>query len=101
MLRCRQLSQNLGRQVDWLSGAAAKERSLVRPGTRVDNGSQVEPLLDPMATSLGPFIVEGAYDLASIYDTVARRHPDAALIVPHAQEPCCRQPTAGLAGAFH
>jgi hypothetical protein len=62
MLHCRQLSQNSARQVDWLSAATPEKRYLVRTGTRVDNRSRVEPLLDPIATSLESFIGEDAFD---------------------------------------
>jgi hypothetical protein len=48
----------------------------------VDDGSQVEPLLDQVTGPLAFFIGDGAYDQANIYDTVARRHPDAEVIVP-------------------
>ena len=44
----------------------------------VDDGSQVEPLLDQFASFTG----DGAYDQAGIYSTVAKRHPEADVIVP-------------------
>ena len=47
----------------------------------VDDGSQVEPLLDQITTPLASFIGDGAYDQAGIYGTVAKRHPDAEVIV--------------------
>jgi hypothetical protein len=48
----------------------------------VDDGSQVEPLLDQIIGPLASFIGDGAYDQASIYDTIAKRDPDAEVIVP-------------------
>jgi hypothetical protein len=48
----------------------------------VDDGSLVEPLLDQITAPLASFIGDGAYDQASIYGTVAKRHPDADVIVP-------------------
>jgi hypothetical protein len=48
----------------------------------VDDGSQVEPLLDQITAPLASFIGDGAYDRAGIYDTIAKRHPDGEVIVP-------------------
>jgi hypothetical protein len=48
----------------------------------VDDGSQVEPLLDPITGPLASIIGDGAYDQARIYGTVAERHPDADVIIP-------------------
>jgi hypothetical protein len=48
----------------------------------VDDASQVEPLLDLIAAPLVSFIGDGAYDRAGIYGTVAKRDPDAEVIVP-------------------
>ena len=48
----------------------------------VDDGSQVEPLLDQITAPLASFIGDGAYDQADIYDTIAKREPDAEVIVP-------------------
>ena len=48
----------------------------------VDDGSQAEPLLDQIAAPLNSFTGDGAYDQAGIYDTVAKRNPDADVIVP-------------------
>jgi hypothetical protein len=48
----------------------------------VDDGSQVGPLLDQITGSLASFTGDGAYDQAGIYATVAKRHPDADVIVP-------------------
>jgi hypothetical protein len=48
----------------------------------VDDGSQVEPLLDQITAPLASFTGDGAYDQAGVYDTVAKRHPDAEVIVP-------------------
>jgi hypothetical protein len=48
----------------------------------IDDGSQVEPLLDQIPGLLASFIGDGAYDQAGIYGTIAKRHPDAGVIVP-------------------
>ena len=48
----------------------------------VDDGSQVEPLLDQITAPLASFIGDGAYDQAGIYGTVGKRHPEADVIVP-------------------
>jgi hypothetical protein len=48
----------------------------------VDDGSQVEPLLDQITGQLASFIGDGAYDQTGVYDTVAKRHPEADVIVP-------------------
>jgi hypothetical protein len=48
----------------------------------VDDGSQVEPLLDQITGSLASFTGDGAYDQAGVYGTVGRRHPDAHVIIP-------------------
>jgi hypothetical protein len=49
----------------------------------VDDASQVGPLLDQItAGAVASFTADGAYDQGSIYDSVAQRHPDAAVIVP-------------------
>jgi hypothetical protein len=48
----------------------------------VDDGSQVEPLLDQIAGPLASFTGDGAYDQTGIYDTIAKRDPDADVIVP-------------------
>jgi hypothetical protein len=48
----------------------------------VDDGSQVEPLLDQITAPLASFIGDGAYDQAGIDGTIAKRHPEADVIVP-------------------
>jgi len=50
--------------------------------SEVDDGSQVEPLLDQIPDPLASFIGDGAYDQTGIYDTIAKRYPDADVIVP-------------------
>jgi hypothetical protein len=47
----------------------------------VDDGSQVEPLLDQNTDPLASLTGDGAYDQAGIYGTVAERHPEADVIV--------------------
>jgi hypothetical protein len=48
----------------------------------VDDGTQVEPLLDQITAPLASLTGDGAYDQAGIYGTVAERHPDADVIIP-------------------
>jgi hypothetical protein len=48
----------------------------------VDDGSQVEPLLDQITAPLASFIGDGAYDQAGIYGAITKRHPEAEVIVP-------------------
>ena len=48
----------------------------------VDDGSQVEALLDQITSPLASFTGDGAYDQAGIYGTVVMRHPKADVIVP-------------------
>ena len=50
-------------------------------GSEVEDGSQVEPLLDQIPSPLASFVGDGAYDQAGVYDTVAKYHPNAAVIV--------------------
>jgi hypothetical protein len=48
----------------------------------VDDGSQVEALLDQITGPLASFTGDEAYDQAGIYGTVAMRNPDADVIIP-------------------
>ncbi len=48
----------------------------------VDDGCQVGPLLDQVAASVASFTADGAYDQESVSAAVAKRHPEAAVIVP-------------------
>jgi hypothetical protein len=48
----------------------------------VDDGSQVEPLLDQITDPLASLIGDGAYDQTGTYSAVAERYPDADVIVP-------------------
>ena len=47
-----------------------------------DDGSQVGPLLDRLGGAIASFTADGAYDRDDVYDAVAARSPDAAVIVP-------------------
>jgi hypothetical protein len=51
-------------------------------GHDADDGAQVDRLLDQVEGLVASFTGDGAYDQASVYDSVAERHPDAAVIVP-------------------
>ena len=48
----------------------------------VDDGAEVGPLLDQVAGPVASFTADGAYDQEGVSAAVARRHPDATLIVP-------------------
>jgi hypothetical protein len=48
----------------------------------LDDGSQIEPLLDQIPGPLASFVGDGAYDQCGIYSTVSERHPAAEVIVP-------------------
>ena len=48
----------------------------------VDDGSQVGPLLDQVTGPIASFTGDGAYDREDVYDIVAERHPEAAVIIP-------------------
>src|SRR5215207_5227704 len=50
--------------------------------SEVDDGSQVEPVLDQIPGPLASFTGDGAYDQAGIYSTIAERDPYADVIVP-------------------
>jgi hypothetical protein len=51
-------------------------------GNEADDGSRVGPLLDQVEGMVASFTGDGAYDRADVYDAVAERHPEAAVIVP-------------------
>src|SRR3954463_14584560 len=76
-------------------GAPVLAQDAPRPGCRprpdrgghaappdVDDGSQVDPLLDQVDGPIASFIGDGAYDQDRVYASVAERHPEAAIIVP-------------------
>src|SRR5215213_4990750 len=48
----------------------------------VDDGSQVDPLLDQVDGPIASFTGDGAYDQEGVSASVAERHPAAAIIVP-------------------
>jgi hypothetical protein len=50
--------------------------------SEVDDGSQVEPLLDQVPGPLASFTGDAAYDQTGMYNTIAKRYPDADVIVP-------------------
>jgi hypothetical protein len=53
------------------------------PTKDMDDASQVGPLLDQVtAGAVASFTAGGAYDQGSTYDSVAQRHPEAAVVVP-------------------
>jgi hypothetical protein len=48
----------------------------------VDDGSRTGALLDQPTDPLASFTGDGAYDQDKVYEAVAERHPEAAVIVP-------------------
>ena len=48
----------------------------------VDDAAEVGPLLAQVEDPLATFTADGAYDQDSVYDAVAERDPEAAVIVP-------------------
>ena len=48
----------------------------------VDDGAEVGPLLDQVTGAVSLFIADGGYDQDRVHDSVAERHPEAAVIVP-------------------
>lgn len=46
------------------------------------DASQVGPLLDQVTSPVISFTADGAYDWRSVYDEIAKRYPDAAVVVP-------------------
>ena len=46
------------------------------------DASQVGPLLEQIAGPVASFTADGAYDQDGVYDEVAMRRPDAAVVVP-------------------
>ncbi|MGI4940076.1 MAG: IS5 family transposase [Janthinobacterium lividum] len=54
--------------------------------TLTDSGtcdaSQIGPLLDQVSNPVASFTADGAYDWCSVYHEMAKRHPDAAVVVP-------------------
>jgi len=51
-------------------------------GHDADDGAQVDRLLDQVEGSMASFTGDGGYDQDRVYDSVAERHPAAAVIVP-------------------
>ena len=47
-----------------------------------DDAARTAALLDQLTSPLVSFTADGAYDQDRVYETVAERHPDAAVIVP-------------------
>ena len=48
----------------------------------VDDGAEVGPLLDQVTGAVSSFTADGGYNQDRVYDGVAQRHPEAAVIVP-------------------
>jgi hypothetical protein len=48
----------------------------------VDDGSQVELLLDQIAAPLASFTGDGAYDQAGVYGIIGKHYPEADVIIP-------------------
>src|SRR5689334_17088853 len=50
--------------------------------SEADDGSRVGALLDQLEGAVASFTGDGAYDREDVYDAVAERHPEAAVVVP-------------------
>ncbi len=48
----------------------------------VDDTSQAGPLLDQVAGAVASLTGDGGYDQDRVYNSVAQRHPEAAVVVP-------------------
>jgi hypothetical protein len=48
----------------------------------VDDAARTGALLDQVGDPIASFTADGAYDQDRVYEAVAERHPDAAVIVP-------------------
>ncbi len=51
-------------------------------GNETDDGCQVGPLLDQVTGPIASCTGDGAYDREDVYEAVAQRHPEAAVVVP-------------------
>ncbi len=51
-------------------------------GREVDDGAQAGPLLDQIADRVASFTGDGGYDQERVYDSVAKRCPEADVVVP-------------------
>src|SRR3954451_24559938 len=51
-------------------------------GHDADDGAQVDLLLGQVEGPVASFTGDGPYDRAGVYDSVAERHPEAAVVVP-------------------
>jgi hypothetical protein len=50
--------------------------------SEADDGSRVGPLLDQLEGAVASFTGDGAYHREDVYDAIAERHPEAAVVVP-------------------
>jgi hypothetical protein len=48
----------------------------------VDDAARTGALLDQVGDPIASFMADGAYDQDRVYEAVAERHPDAAVIIP-------------------
>ena len=48
----------------------------------IDDAARTGALLDQLSDPIASFTADGAYDQDGVYEAVAARHPDAAVIVP-------------------
>src|SRR5688572_19614616 len=51
-------------------------------GKEVDDAAELSPLLDQVDGPVGAVIADAAFNQDRVYDTVAERHPEAAVVVP-------------------
>ena len=64
----------------WADTGQILAAELTRP--KIDDGSQVGPLLDQVGSPLASLTADGAFDRDDVYTEVTTRHPDAEVIVP-------------------
>jgi hypothetical protein len=66
-------------------GIDANSREIVAievTGKDIDDAAMVDALLDQIADPIASFTADGGYDQDRVSQAVAKRHPDAAVIVP-------------------
>src|SRR5947208_6040972 len=70
--------------------------------SEADDGSRVGPLLDQVDDPVASFTGDGAYDREDVYEAVAERHPEAAVVVPPRRDavPSGTAETAPTPGLF-
>jgi Transposase DDE domain len=65
-----------------IDGDSGEIVAIERTRRDIDDGSRTGALLDQLSDPLASFTGDGAYDQDKVYEAVAERHPEAAVIVP-------------------